>query len=85
MRQGTEEGSQARSDKEERAVNPSDVAIIAIAVVSLAHVVADYRVRIRVADRLRLVNPPKQQEKPDAESDAAKGRDPGPIPLGRAV
>lgn len=40
-------------------MNPSDVAIIAIAVVSLAHVAADYRVRMRVADRQRLVGPAK--------------------------
>ena len=40
-----------------------DLAIIAITVVSLAHVAADYRVRMRVADRVRVVNPPKAQDK----------------------
>jgi hypothetical protein len=40
-----------------------DLAIIAITVVSLAHVAADYRVRMRTADRTRLVSPPKSQDK----------------------
>ena len=33
-------------------------AIVAVASVSLTHVIADYRVKIRAVDRLRLVNPP---------------------------
>ena len=40
-----------------------DLAIIAITVVSLAHVAADYRVRMRTADRTRLVSPPKAPDK----------------------
>ena len=40
-------------------MNAPDLAIIAVTVVSLAHVVADYRVRMRVSDRQRLVGPAK--------------------------
>lgn len=45
-------------------MNPSDLAIIAMAVVSLASIGRDYKVHMKVADRLRLVNPPKAPEKP---------------------
>jgi hypothetical protein len=40
-----------------------DLAIIAITIVSLAHVAVDYRVRMRTADRTRLVSPPKAPDK----------------------
>ena len=40
-------------------MNPSDLAVIAIAVVSLAHGAWNHRFRMRVADRVRVVNPPK--------------------------
>jgi len=49
----------------------ADLAIIAVTVLGLANVARDYRVQMRVADRVRLVNPVKPPEpKPDA--DAAK-------------
>ena len=36
----------------------ADLAIVAIAVVCLARELADYRIRMRQADRVRLVPPP---------------------------
>jgi len=44
----------------------ADLAIVAENVVSLAHVAADYRVRMRVADRVRVVNPPKAPAQDEA-------------------
>ena len=40
-------------------MNPSDLAVVAIAIVSLAHGAWNHRFRMRVADRVRVVNPPK--------------------------
>lgn len=49
-------------------MNPSDLAIVGMAVVSLASIGRDYRLQMKVADRLRLVNPPKApaEDKADA-------------------
>jgi hypothetical protein len=52
-------------------VTPLDLAAIAIGAVTaigLAHVWADYRLHIRMADRVRVVNPVKA---PAPEADAA--------------
>jgi hypothetical protein len=59
-------------------VNPSDLAIIAMAVVSLASIARDYKVHMKVADRLRLVNPvkaPQPVAEPGTEAAAAGDRD----------
>ena len=40
-------------------VNTADLAVIAVTVVGLANVAKDYRVQMRVADRMRLVGPVK--------------------------
>ena len=58
-------------------MNPSDLAIVGMAVVALASIGRDYKVHMKVADRLRLVNPPKEPappkdkpaEQPRADSD----------------
>jgi hypothetical protein len=39
-------------------VNTADLAILAVTVLGLANVLKDYRVQMRVADRLRIVSPP---------------------------
>jgi hypothetical protein len=48
-------------------VSTADLAIIGMAVVALASVCRDYKLQMRVADRLRLVNPPKvpAEDKPE--------------------
>lgn len=50
-------------------MNPSDLAIVAMAVVSLASIGRDYKLHRKalekMGDRLRLVNPPKAPQKPD--------------------
>ena len=53
-------------------MNTADLAIVAMAVVSLASIGRDYRLHMKVADRLRLVNPPKAaaQPAPQASSEA---------------
>jgi hypothetical protein len=47
----------------------ADLAVVAMAVVSLASIGRDYRLHRKalekMGDRLRLVNPPKAPEKPD--------------------
>lgn len=48
-------------------MNAPDLAVIAVTVIGLANVIANYRVQMRVADRMRLVGPPKQQAQPPAE------------------
>jgi hypothetical protein len=55
-------------------VNPSDLAIIAMAVVALASIGRDLRVQMKVADRLRLVNPPPKQQAtvPDAAANTVE-------------
>lgn len=40
-------------------MSTADLAIVAMAVVSLASIGRDFKVHMKVADRLRLVNPPK--------------------------
>ena len=49
-------------------MSSADLAIIGMAVVSLASIGRDYKLHMKVADRLRLVNPPKApaEDKPDA-------------------
>jgi len=49
----------------------ADLAIIAVTVLGLANVARDYRVQMRVADRVRLVNPVKAPVPPDADADDA--------------
>ena len=46
----------------------ADLAVVAIAALALTDTVLNYRFRMKVADRLRVVNPAKaqQQDKPDA-------------------
>jgi hypothetical protein len=39
-----------------------------MAVVALASMGRDYRLHMKVADRLRVVSPPKQQAKPAADA-----------------
>ena len=51
------------ADGTERVVT-AEVAIIAMAVVSLASIGRDYRVHMKVADRMRLVNPAKAPAPP---------------------
>jgi hypothetical protein len=53
-------------------LSTADIAVIAIAAVSLAHGCWDYRIRMRMADRTRVVSPPKQQQQdqPDAAANA---------------
>jgi hypothetical protein len=46
----------------------ADLAVIAMAVVALASMGRDYRLHMKVADRLRVVSPPKQQAKPAADA-----------------
>lgn len=48
-------------------MSTADLAIIGMAVVALASVCRDYKLQMRVADRLRLVNPPKApaEDKPE--------------------
>jgi hypothetical protein len=50
-------------------VSTADIAILAITALGLANVAKDYRVQMRVADRLRIVNPVKQPEAPKQEAD----------------
>ena len=50
-------------------MSTADLAIVAIAAVSLAHGGWEYRIRMRLADRVRVVNPPKpQQQAQDSEA-----------------
>ena len=51
-------------------MNSADLAVIAVTVLGLANVAKDYRVQMRLADRLRLVNPVKQPEAPKQETAA---------------
>jgi hypothetical protein len=55
-------------------VSSADLAIAAMAVVSLASIGRDYRLQMKVADRLRVVSPPKApaQPVPQASSEAAE-------------
>ena len=48
----------------------ADLAIIAVTVLGLANVARDYRVQMRVADRMRLVNPVKAPAPPVADTAA---------------
>ena len=51
-------------------MNPADLAVIAVTVLGLANIARDYMVQMRVADRLRIVNPPKVPAPPAAETTA---------------
>jgi hypothetical protein len=65
-------------------VNVADLAVIAVTVIGLANVGANYRVQMRIADRLRLVNPAKQPEAPKqdvAERPAAEQAGPRAVAM----
>jgi hypothetical protein len=47
-------------------VSTADLAVIGMALVSLASIGRDFKLHMKVADRLRLVNPPKEQPQQDA-------------------
>ena len=51
-------------------MNTADLAILAVTAVGLANAAKDYRIQMRVADRLRLVNPVKPPA-PDRTADEA--------------
>lgn len=51
-------------------MNTADLAILAVTAVGLANAAKDYRIQMRVADRLRLVNPVKPPV-PSKTADAA--------------
>ena len=52
-------------------MSTADLAIVAMAVVSLASIGRDFKLHMKVADRLRLVNPVKAPARPAAEANAA--------------
>jgi hypothetical protein len=52
-------------------VSTPDLAIIAMAVVSLASISRDWRLHMKIADRMRLVSPPKTPVQPEANAAAA--------------
>ena len=52
-------------------MSTADLAVIAVTVLGLANIARDYRVQMRVADRMRLVNPPKAPAPPATETAAA--------------
>lgn len=58
-------------------MSAADLAIAGMAVVSLASIGRDYRLQMKVADRLRLVNPVKHpappKDQPAAEQPQADG------------
>jgi hypothetical protein len=56
-------------------MSTADLAIIAVTVLGLANVARDYRVQMRVADRLRIVSPPSTP-KADAQDKAAENAKP---------
>ena len=67
-------------------MNVADLAVIAVTVVGLANVAKDYRVQMRIVDRLRLVNPVKPPEAPRRDAEASKvptagDVKTGPVPL----
>ena len=47
----------------------ADLAVIAMAVIALADAVLDHRFRMKVADRLRVVNPAKAQQQETVSQD----------------
>ena len=61
----------------------ADLAVIAMAVVTLVNGALDHRHRMKVADRERLVGPVKQPAAPKLET-AAEPVKTGPVPLERA-
>ena len=70
-------GCREQQRERRRDVSSADLAIIAMAVVSLASIGRDYKLHMKVADRLRVVSPPKQQAQPAADAtveDLAKRR-----------
>jgi hypothetical protein len=51
----------------------ADLAVVAMAAIALVNAGLDHRFRMKVADRLRVVNPPKQQSKPASEASSETG------------
>jgi hypothetical protein len=54
-------------------LSTADLAVIAVTALSLAHGCWDYRIRMRMADRTRVVSPPKPKQ--DERDSAAKNPD----------
>ncbi len=50
-------------------MNTADLAVIGMAIVSLASIGRDCRLHLKVADRLRLVNPVKAPAPPAAQAE----------------
>jgi hypothetical protein len=53
-------------------MSTADLAIIAITVLGLANVARDYRVQMKVADRLRIVSPPAAPKADEQDKAAEK-------------
>jgi hypothetical protein len=51
----------------------ADLAVLAMAVVSLASIGRDFAIQMKMADRFRVVSPPKQQQKTSADVAAPVG------------
>lgn len=49
----------------------ADLAVVAIAALALTDTVLNYRFRMKVADRLRVVNPAKAQQQDTGTADKA--------------
>ena len=50
----------------------ADIAVVAIAALALTDTVLNHRFRMKVADRLRVVNPAKAQPAPAAQAPAVE-------------
>ena len=65
-------------------MNPADLAVIAMAAVTLLQTILDHRHRMKVADRERLVGPVKAPPQPkrdaDAKTDDATATTPALVP-----
>ena len=53
-------------------MNTADLAVVAVTALSLAHGCWDYRIRMRMADRVRVVSPPKAKDAPAAGPQTVK-------------
>ena len=49
----------------------ADIALVAMTIVALASLARDYRLQMKIADRMRVVSPPKTAAKPDGAEGAA--------------
>ena len=49
-------------------MSTADLAIAAMAAVSLASIGRDYRLQMKIADRFRVVSPPKTKPEPGADA-----------------